>query len=568
MVTVTMSPSHLSDIQRNSVNMLNWLALLTQEINAASNNRMYMEEVYSLIVNETYPNAVDIHTQDRLRGIREALERYRMNDVKRERLEYLYEQNQAESIRAAIPNPMTLLSAVQSKGLAGLAGSIVFMAADAVTSYSSQKTSQEMQYLQDGWVLEDEATEVFYSLRSDTFDYMIDIVRAYELPGMLALNEKAIDEFVSWKQKPNLTRRLQFLESNRETYQAFGSYYLTLAETYYQSGNDAACLQAVKDYEELNTRIFRRDREYAKVLPLAIIAAEREMEASAYQAYATEKVNTLLDNITGEDWALRYFAAQTCVDLYAQTKDEAYLQQAYQAGKDNVNYLLDKQMKQNAAYLAPVQEAPIPKGTSGSKAEEIKKYNQMLWEKRKTELPPVYEPLLLNCDMLFALVDLLSLTKEEKNDVENLLHTENNPLFLNAYLDSQFHIASTPVVAEADITFDGYTLVLPAWMVSDHTVITATVQDAEQSAPLGSWTLNWVDRKTEGDLSTFTARYVSEEARKYPYVPGTTVVFNVQPYVDGCAETCSFSFAVMDAKPNFIDKLGFWNGNVYFVRVE
>lgn len=547
--------------------MLNWLALLTQEINAASNNRLYMEEVYSLIVNETYPNAVDIHTQDRLRGIREALERYRMNDVKRERLEYLYEQNQAKSITKGIPNPMTLLAVVQSKGLAGLVTSIVFMAADAATSYSSQKTSLEMQYLQDGWVLEDEAAEVFHSLRTDAFDYMIDIVRAYELPGTLTLNEKAIEDFVKWKQEPNLTRRLQFFESNRETYQAFGSYYLVLAESYYRTEEYAACLQAIQDYEALHTQIFRRDREYAKVLPLTIIAAEKMMEADAYQAYAIEKVNALLDNISGEDWALRYFAAQTCIDLYAKTNDDTYLQQAYQSAKDNVNYLLNEQLKQNAAYLAPVQEASIPKGTSGKKAEEIKKYNQMLWEKRKTELPPVYEPLLLNCEMLFALADRLPLTDKEKDGVERLLHTENVPLFLNAYLDSQFHLAPTPV-AEANITFDGYTLILPAWMVSNHTVITATVQDAEQSVTLGNWTLNWVDRKTEGDLSTFTARYVSEESRKYPYAPGMKVVFTVQPYENDCAETCSFTFAVMDAKPNLIDKFGVWNSNVYFLRVD
>ena len=36
------------------------------------------------------------------------MEKYRMIDVKRERLQYIYEQNQAQAIRAAIPNPMGL----------------------------------------------------------------------------------------------------------------------------------------------------------------------------------------------------------------------------------------------------------------------------------------------------------------------------------------------------------------------------------------------------------------------------------------------------------------------------
>ena len=34
--------------------MLNHLAVLTQEINASQNSRMYMEEVYSMLINNTF----------------------------------------------------------------------------------------------------------------------------------------------------------------------------------------------------------------------------------------------------------------------------------------------------------------------------------------------------------------------------------------------------------------------------------------------------------------------------------------------------------------------------------
>lgn len=51
--------SSLTPTQRNSVNMLNYMSALTQEINASSGNQMFLEEAYSSLVNDIYPNAVE-----------------------------------------------------------------------------------------------------------------------------------------------------------------------------------------------------------------------------------------------------------------------------------------------------------------------------------------------------------------------------------------------------------------------------------------------------------------------------------------------------------------------------
>ena len=45
----------LDETQRNSISMLNHLAVLTQEINASQNSRMYLEEAYSMLINNTFP---------------------------------------------------------------------------------------------------------------------------------------------------------------------------------------------------------------------------------------------------------------------------------------------------------------------------------------------------------------------------------------------------------------------------------------------------------------------------------------------------------------------------------
>ena len=85
----------LSDEQANAIAMLNYITVLTQDINASKNSRLYMEEAYASLINNTYPNAVDSRTLSQLTGLLDTMEGYRMVAVKRDRLRYIYEQNQA-----------------------------------------------------------------------------------------------------------------------------------------------------------------------------------------------------------------------------------------------------------------------------------------------------------------------------------------------------------------------------------------------------------------------------------------------------------------------------------------
>ena len=49
-------------------------------------------------------------------------------------------------------------------------------------------------------------------------------------------------------------------------------------------------------------------------------------------------------------------------------------------------------------------------------------------EARKTELPPLYEPLVLNCDLLFALANELKIDNSEKTVINKILQTEKDRL--------------------------------------------------------------------------------------------------------------------------------------------
>ena len=58
-------------------------------------------------------------------------------------------------------------------------------------------------------------------------------------------------------------------------------------------------------------------------------------------------------------WELKYFAAQSYLDLYTKTNDIKYLKKAYVIAKDNVNTLSKKQEELNDTYIQDIKEGCI-----------------------------------------------------------------------------------------------------------------------------------------------------------------------------------------------------------------
>ena len=131
-----------------------------------------------------------------------------MISVKRDRLEYIYEQNKAQALRQAIPNPMGLLSAVQSGSTLKGAASILYMAVDAKSSYDAASSQADLQFLKDGWELDDQTADELHNSTKNALNYMYNMVRDYDLPGDYALNDESVEAFVSWTAKENLVRFL------------------------------------------------------------------------------------------------------------------------------------------------------------------------------------------------------------------------------------------------------------------------------------------------------------------------------------------------------------------------
>ena len=304
--------------QRNSVAMLNYLAMLSQQINSSNDNLVFLEEVYSQLLNNTNPEQVDELTENHLSNILDTVEAHRMVAVKRDRIAYLFDQNRAMSIKKALPSPITVLSTVLSENFGKLAMSVTNMAADSLASYILYNNEMDLSYLREVWELDDETAGALHQNRKDTFHYLIQIVRQYGIPEELALTEKTVQEFVDQMNNDNVHQRMQFLESQESTYGGFGLYWLELAKCSFELKEYGACLEAIATYEKVQGDIFKKDGYLAEVMPFAVYAASEVYPPENYPTVAEGYLQLLLDNTQNEDWALRYFAAYAYVELYTK----------------------------------------------------------------------------------------------------------------------------------------------------------------------------------------------------------------------------------------------------------
>lgn len=529
----------LTEQQKNSFSMLYHLAIIAEEIRISKDNRLLLDDIYTSLLNDINPGAIDETTQEHLKNMRDIIKSYLDISVKRERLQYIYNQDKASSIRSAVPNPLAILSVTHSLDWKKLATSVVYTVVDSYNNYKQANDSADRAFLLSGWELDDEETEAIQKNRERAFDYMVDIVQEYELDGKLTLNEKAIETFAEICAIESVPQKLHRLESEHDTYELLGNYWLELAGCYYETEQYEKCLECVDRYNELSTGIYRKDYNYVRILPKAIIAAQETYKGVTYVSKIKLFADAIVDNTDTDEWSVRYFAAQTYLDLYAKTKNREYLQEAYKIALDNVTILLDEQRKLNTTYLEDVKESVIQepdyrfldkdekkKAKREYKQEQkrLKDYNEALKNTRKTELPSLYEPLVLNCDMLFALANELNISDAEKNNIEDILQTETNGTFLSEPINYHYSFHETP--EEYKIDFSEDELVIPVNLLTTGAKVIVSVTDNDNTVTFEDCIVEKVER-VGTTIDSFLAYLSSDELKEYEWTQDSTVTVKI-----------------------------------------
>lgn len=547
----------LSNEQLNSFSMMYYLAITAEKIRTSKDNRLLLDDIYTSLLNDINPGAVDEITQDHLKNLRDIIKAYRGITVKRERLQYIYNQEKAAAIRSAVPNPLAILSVTNAFDWKKLAVTVVYTAVDSYNSYKSASENADKAFLMSGWELDDEETATVQKNRDRAFDYMTDMVQEYHLEGRLTLNEKSIEKFAEICAIESAPEKIRRLESEEGTYKLLGNYWLELADCYFETDKYEKCLDCVNKYNELATGIYRKDYDYVQILPKAIVAAQSVYTGEQYISSIKEFADAIIENTSTEDWSLRYFVAQVYLDLYARTKDQSYLDSAYKIAYDNVTILLKGQRSLNETYLKDVQEVKVEepdykymdekekkekKKEYEEERDRAKKYNKALKEERVTELPSLYEPLVVNCELLFALADELGISDTEKSDIEAILKTDTNGTFLTKPINDAYSFNGSG--NKYSINFEKDVINIPADLLTAESKVTVSVTDNNKTETFDDCEVKKVVRKGSS-IDTFTANYSSKQLKKYKWTPDSKVSVEIK-YGDANDKTITFNFGVAE----------------------
>lgn len=170
-------------------------------------------------------------------------------------------------------------------------------------------------------------------------------------------------------------------------------------------------------------------------------------------------------------------------------------------------------------------------------------------------MPPVSEPLYLNCELLFSLADKLNISTVDKQEMDGILHEDGKALFLTDALENRFRFEKKLHIDEdsLEVAFDGERLTLPVSCVSELSDIVVTVSGENGKTEFTDWVVKEVVRPGKKDdeytdCSGFTVTYTSETAKDYKFAPGESLTIKVTPVSTYPEQFSEFKFDVVSAK--------------------
>lgn len=174
--------------------------------------------------------------------------------------------------------------------------------------------------------------------------------------------------------------------------------------------------------------------------------------------------------------------------------------------------------------FASEEEADQLKKEYKAEKKRVAAYNKELKETRKTELPPLYEPLVLNCDLLFALAEQMEIDEVEQNKIRNILKTDSNGVFLSIPVNDRYAFESVPVTNTIEL--ETRKITIPVNLLTQGAKITVTVTDQSGSHSFDDWGVEKVERKGER-VDTFEAVYTSTSIKDFTWSFGAEVSIQI-----------------------------------------
>lgn len=457
-----------------SLDMANEMIYVGFKAAADSSNITELDNLYSHLVNNLNLENADESTGGQINDLLNNIESLRMLDIKRSRLEKIYDLRKSQLISAAVPNPVNLIGTVGMFAVNPVQGltSLIGTAASSALMYKSASAALNLDMLKQNWELDDSERATLHTNTTSLVEYTRGLVNPYEINVHKVMTEELITRFIeltSADGRSEIQRAIGQLEFYRSRYESFSRYWLELADLYYKNEQYDKCLETIYYYETNfdYTEIYRYNYRYAQILIDGIgsifnlFPDEIELHYEKILAWLTIiENNTQLD-----DWLQRYY----CASIYLILSDyyPVGLKKAYELTKLNLEGLVETQNQTMYEYL---QDVPDTADLTYAEEDvsEVEEYYEELSNIRETELPPFDSAYQTNLKMLYSIL-LANPEIANLSEIDYLFEAIDIPQLRAVFLENLLSIDRSKFVLEKDFTSSDFTLTLPAYMINSQT---------------------------------------------------------------------------------------------------
>lgn len=429
LVNKILASEDMNSKQKNSYDLMNFITVSTMDIKEA-NNFYSLEEIRKTLQNDINPRLIDEKTKQHIKLLSQSITEDKLLLLKRERIDYLFENAKAEAYKKAIPDPMFLLSGtLAGGGIPGALATLGMVTISSISNYVNAKDQAELQYLQSNWDLIGERVSAIDTRLTNMFGYRVDIANDYKIPDAYYILDSnsvniysEIKAYKSSEREDDCLNQIEEFEKNKSIFEWYAPYWLDLSSAYYYKTSFCdenekeffyrKSLESYMKYKEIAPTFFVRDTYYAKHIPMAIFCAEQILSKEELLKFELSELADMEKNWSLTDVDLHYIAAQIYISIAKKTNDQKYLKKAFDLINQNITPLIKNQRE-----LIDQWVNPVPKINTGALPEEKAQYDYIS-SLRKESKPPVNQTLLLNSELLFELMNVTNISDSKRKEIK------------------------------------------------------------------------------------------------------------------------------------------------------
>ena len=461
-------------LPERSLDMANEMIYVGFKAAADSSNITELDNLYSHLVNNLNLENADESTGEQINDLLNNIESLRMLDIKRNRLEKIYDVRKSQLISAAVPNPVNLIGTVGMFAVNPVQGltSLVGTAASSALMYKSASSALNLDMLKQDWELDDSERTTLHTNTTSLVEYTRGLVNPYEINVHKVMTKELITRFIeltSADGRSEIQRAIGQLEFYQSRYESFSRYWLELADLYYKNEQFDKCLETIYYYENNfdYTEIYRYNYRYAQILidGIGSIFNLFPDEIEMHYDQILEWLKIIENNTQMDDWLQRYY----CASIYLILSDyyPEGLKEAYNLIKLNLEGLVETQNQTMHEYMQDIPET-ADLTYAEEDVPEVEEYYRELDNIRDTELPSFDSAYQTNLKMLYSI--LLANSKiANLSEIDYLFEAIDIPQLRAVFLEQPLSIIRSEFVLKKDLTSSDFTLTLPAYMINNQT---------------------------------------------------------------------------------------------------